>query len=143
VVQRDAQYWFFLLAQFCVGVIILATMIFGPQPWNWAHWMGLAIAAPALVLLFVARLQLGGSFSVTPQARQLVTHGLYSKIRNPIYFFGEIMIAGFFIAIHKPLLLLVLAIATPIQMFRARKEARVLEEKFGDEYRQYKQRTWF
>jgi protein-S-isoprenylcysteine O-methyltransferase Ste14 len=105
--------------------------------------MGLAIAAPALVLLFVARLQLGGSFSVTPQARQLVTHGLYSKIRNPIYFFGEIMIAGFFIAIHKPLLLLVLAIAIPIQMFRARKEARVLEEKFGDEYRKYKQRTWF
>jgi protein-S-isoprenylcysteine O-methyltransferase Ste14 len=143
VVKRDAQYWFFLLAQLCVGVIILAVMIIGPQPWNWAHWLGLAIAAPALVLLFVARFQLGGSFSVTPQARQLVTRGLYSKIRNPIYFFGEIMIAGFFIAIHKPLLLLVLAIATPIQMVRARKEARVLEEKFGDEYRQYKQRTWF
>jgi protein-S-isoprenylcysteine O-methyltransferase Ste14 len=143
VVQRDAQYWFFLLAQFCVGVIILAVMIFGPQPRDWAHWLGLAIAAPALILLFVARLQLGGSFSVTPQARQLVTHGLYSKIRNPIYFFGEIMIAGFFIAIHKPLLLLVLAIATPIQIFRARKEARVLDEKFGYEYRKYKQRTWF
>lgn len=80
---------------------------------------------------------------MTPQARQLVTRGLYSKIRNPIYFFGEIMIAGFFIAIHKPILLLVLAIATPIQIVRARKESKVLEEKFGDEYRQYKQRTWF
>jgi protein-S-isoprenylcysteine O-methyltransferase Ste14 len=143
VVRRDTQYWLFLLAQLCVGVVILAVMIFGPQPRDRAHWLGLAIAAPALILLFVARLQLGGSFSVTPQARQLVTHGLYSKIRNPIYFFGEIMIAGFFIAIHKPLLLLVLAIATPIQMFRARKEARVLDEKFGDEYRKYKQRTWF
>jgi protein-S-isoprenylcysteine O-methyltransferase Ste14 len=143
VVRRDTQYWLFLLAQLCVGLVILAVMIFGPQPWNWAHWLGLAIAAPALLLLFVARFQLGGSFSVTPQARQLVTYGLYSKIRNPIYFFGEIMIAGFFIALHKPLLLLVLAIATPIQMVRARKEARVLEEKFGDEYRQYKQRTWF
>ena len=118
-------------------------MIFGPWPRDWAHWLGLAIAIPALALLFVARFQLGGSFSVTPQARQLVTQGLYSKIRNPIYFFGEIMIAGFFIAIHRPWLLLLLAIVIPMQIVRAGKEAKVLEEKFGDEYRQYKQRTWF
>jgi protein-S-isoprenylcysteine O-methyltransferase Ste14 len=133
----------FLVLQLCLGLIILAVMIFGPWPRNWAHWLGLAIAVPALGLLFVARFQLGGSFSVTPQARQLVTHGLYSKIRNPIYFFGEIMIAGFFIAIQKPLLLLVLAIVTPMQIVRARKESQVLEEKFGEEYREYKQRTWF
>lgn len=141
--NKSSGYWLFLVAQLCVGMILLAVMIFGPQPWNWAHWLGLAIAAPALVLLFVARFQLGGSFSVTPQARQLVTRGLYSKIRNPIYFFGEIMIAGFFIAIHRPALVLVLAVLTPIQIMRARKESGVLEEKFGDEYRQYKQRTWF
>jgi protein-S-isoprenylcysteine O-methyltransferase Ste14 len=129
--------------QLCVGLIILAVMILGPWPRDWAHWLGLAIAIPALVLLFVARFQLGGSFSVTPQARQLVTQGLYSKIRNPIYFLGEIMIAGFFIAIHRPWLLLLLAIVIPMQIVRAGKEAKVLEEKFGDEYRQYKQRTWF
>ena len=53
------------------------------------------------------------------------------------------MIAGFFIAIHRPWLLLLLAIVIPMQIVRAGKEAKVLEEKFGDEYRQYKQRTWF
>jgi protein-S-isoprenylcysteine O-methyltransferase Ste14 len=31
----------------------------------------------------------------------------------------------------------------PIQVLRARKESKVLEEKFGDEYRQYKRSTWF
>jgi protein-S-isoprenylcysteine O-methyltransferase Ste14 len=143
VANRDSGYRAFLLAQLCIGMVILALMIFGPKPWNWAHWLGLAIAVPALVLLFVARFQLGGSFSVTPQARHLVTHGLYSKIRNPIYFFGEIMIAGFFIAIHRPVLIFFLVIATPIQIIRARKESKVLEEKFGDEYRQYQQSTWF
>src|SRR3954451_24951737 len=104
-------------------------MIFGFKPWNATHWVGLAIAAPALVLLLVARFQLGGSFSITPQARRLVTHGLYSKIRNPIYFFGEFVIAGASLAIHRPLLLVVLAIVTPVQIVRARKESKVLEEK--------------
>jgi protein-S-isoprenylcysteine O-methyltransferase Ste14 len=31
----------------------------------------------------------------------------------------------------------------PMQIVRARKEARVLEEKFGEEYRAYRARTWF
>jgi protein-S-isoprenylcysteine O-methyltransferase Ste14 len=83
--------------------------------------------------------------SLTPPvrkaARQLLTRGLYSKIRNPVYFFGETMIVGFFIASHRPILLLVLAIATTIRIVRAREESKVLEEKFEDEYRQYKQRT--
>jgi len=32
----------------------------------------------------VARCQLGKSFSIKPKARELVAHGLYSKIRNPL-----------------------------------------------------------
>ena len=31
----------------------------------------------------------------------------------------------------------------PVQIFRARREARVLEEKFGEEYRVYRRGTWF
>jgi protein-S-isoprenylcysteine O-methyltransferase Ste14 len=133
----------FLVVQLCVGLIILAVMIFGPWPRDWAHWLGLAIAIPALALLFVARFQLGGSFSVTPQARQLVTQGLYSKIRNPIYVFSALLIFGFVLALQKPIVFLLLAILIPMQIIRARQESKVLEEKFGDEYRHYKRSTWF
>jgi protein-S-isoprenylcysteine O-methyltransferase Ste14 len=144
VISSDAKFSFFLFFQCCVAALAIFVMLFlGPKPWNWAHWFGLAIAVPALVLLLVARFQLGKSFSITPQARKLVTHGIYSKIRNPIYFFGELVMVGFFTVLHRPILLVVPAIVAPIQILRVRKESKVLEEKFGDEYRQYKQSTWF
>ena len=38
---------------------------------------------------------------------------------------------------------LFLLVVIPMQIFRARREARVLEEKFGEEYREYRRRTWF
>jgi protein-S-isoprenylcysteine O-methyltransferase Ste14 len=30
-----------------------------------------------------------------------------------------------------------------MQIFRAKNEARVLENAFGDEYREYRRKTWF
>jgi protein-S-isoprenylcysteine O-methyltransferase Ste14 len=30
-----------------------------------------------------------------------------------------------------------------IQVVRARQEAKVLEARFGDEYREYREKTWF
>ena len=92
-------------------------------------------------LLLIAQGQLGSSFSITPQARHLVTHGLYSRIQNPVYVFGGLFVLGFALAIQKPILFLVLAIIVPMQIVRACAEARVLEEKFGDEYREYRGRV--
>src|SRR5437868_12989828 len=73
--NTDPNFAWLFVVQIGAGVAILASILFLPTPWNWAHWLGLAIAAPALVLLCVARNQLGRSFSVTAQARQLVTGG--------------------------------------------------------------------
>ena len=131
------------VVQVGAGIAILIAIVLLPTPWNWAHWLGLAIATPAVVLLFIARYQLGRSFSVTPQARQLISHGIYAKIRNPIYVFSAMLIFGFLLALQKPIVFLLLAILIPVQIFRARQESKVLEEKFGDEYRQYKRSTWF
>lgn len=90
-----------------------------------------------------ARIQLGKSFSVRAKATELVTQGVYSKIRNPVYVFGTVFIVGLILWIAQPLYLLVLAVLVPAQVIRARKEAQVLEAKFGDAYRAYRTRTWF
>jgi len=105
--------------------------------------IGLALMAVAFVCWSVARLQLGKSFSVRAKATELVTHGIYSKIRNPIYVFGTLFIAGLILSTGHSVWLLVLLLVIPMQVIRARTEAKVLEAKFGDAYRAYRAKTWF
>ncbi len=90
-----------------------------------------------------ARWTLGKSFSVTPQARELVTRGIYSKLRNPIYVTGTIFILGIVLVIGVRWLWIALVLLVVVQVLRARKEAQVLEAKFGDEYLRYRAQTWF
>jgi len=88
-------------------------------------------------------MQLGKSFSIAPKATALVTRGIYSRIRNPIYLFSAAWIAGLALALGTPIALLVLVPLIPMQAARARKEARVLEASFGEGYREYRRKTWF
>jgi protein-S-isoprenylcysteine O-methyltransferase Ste14 len=111
--------------------------------WTPVRAGGAVIAAIGLVLLLTARIQLGRSFSVSAQAHKLVTMGLYSRIRNPIYVFSAMFLAGAAIAIGHPMLLVVLLALVPVQVVRARKEEQVLTQAFGEEYVRYKARTWF
>ena len=112
-------------------------------PWTAMPLVGLSLTLAGFVLWTVARFQLGASFSVSAQARQLVTKGLYSKIRNPIYFFGSWVLVGAILLFGRPLWLLVFLVVIPLQLWRARKEAAVLEAAFGAEYRKYRAGTWF
>ncbi len=105
--------------------------------------VGGAVMLVSFGLLVVARIQLGKSFTASARARALVTHGLYSKIRNPIYVFGGVFIAAVFVYLGTPLVLLLFVVLIPLQIQRARTESKVLERAFGDEYRAYKARTWF
>lgn len=105
--------------------------------------VGLALVAIGLAGWVTARIQLGRSFSIRAKATELVTHGIYSKIRNPVYVFGTVLLVGLILWFGHPLLLLVLLVIVPMQVLRARKEAQVLEAKFGDAYRAYRARTWF
>jgi len=113
-----------------------------PHPWTWMQTLGVCMMAVGFPLWLVAHIQLGESFAVTAQARTLVTHGLYAKIRSPIYVFGSIGIAGAILFESQPLLLLVFVVLIPLQVVRTRNEARALEAKFGEEYRNYVRRTW-
>lgn len=141
--MKDTKFILFLCIQLLAAMILLGVIIFWKGQWNWMRWTGLALGVPALLLLFLARFQLGKSFSATPQARELVTHGLYSKIRNPMYVFSALLIVGFALTVQIWYLLVIIAVLMPLQIIRAHQEAKVLEAKFGDAYREYRKNTWF
>jgi protein-S-isoprenylcysteine O-methyltransferase Ste14 len=128
-----------------VPLVAIADLVweFAHPPWTSMRVLGLVLMLPALTLLTIARIQLGNSFSLAPQATQLVTRGIYSRIRNPIYVFGTFVFSGLFLFLERPLLLLLLVPVLIFQISRARAEARAPAAHFGDQYRQYKATTWF
>jgi protein-S-isoprenylcysteine O-methyltransferase Ste14 len=104
---------------------------------------GVALAAVSFVFVVLARVQLGRSFAVTPRASNLVTHGLYSRLRHPIYIFVDLTICGVALAVHSWYVLLPLVIMVPMQARNAHGESKLLQEKFGERFEIYRRATWF
>jgi len=95
------------------------------------------------VLWFIARAQLGEAFSVRPEARRLVTTGLYSKLRHPIYVFGTSAFLLVLLALQGWQALILWAILVLVQIVRARREEHTLAEAFGADYEEYRRTTLF
>jgi protein-S-isoprenylcysteine O-methyltransferase Ste14 len=132
--------WLPLVVVLCMFTLVIQSSV-GAQ--GHLRWLGCAIALIGFAGIITARYTLGRSFSVKAKATALVTTGIYSRIRNPIYLSGAICVIGVAIMLSKFYLLSILIVIIPMQILRARREARVLEEKFGEEYRRYRSQTWF
>lgn len=130
------------LAVIFIGAVVFGywTFRFPPAP---HRTIGLLIVAISLPFLVIARVQLGRAFSVQARASELVTTGLYSRIRNPIYVFSSLVFVGLIVWWGNPWYFLVFAVIIPVQFIRARKESQVLREKFGAAYDEYSRKTWF
>ena len=96
-----------------------------------------------LPLLGLARQQLGNAFAVTPQAKGLVTRGLYSRIPHPMYAFLDVTLLGGVVVSRQTWLIVIWAGLVVVQVWQAQREAKVLEQAFGDTYREYRRRTWW
>ena len=121
--------------------VLVAAIAVAPRTVYWLA--GIGLAALAFPLWIVARRQLGASFSFRADARRLVTTGLYSRIRHPVYVFGTAAAWSAFLALQVwPLFWAMIALAG-VTLWRVRQEERVLREAFGAEYEDYRRRTWF
>ena len=106
-------------------------------------FLGIALIIPSFVLLLIAFHQLGNSFAVNAQAKELVTKGLYAKIRHPMYVFQLLLFLGLAMVTRDVIAYGFCVFALVFVVWRVRRENHVLEEKFGDAYRAYCERVWF
>jgi len=111
----------------------------------WAGWAGAALFAGALLMLWRSHADLGANFTpvaVVQEGQRLVTTGVYRYIRHPMY------AAHFLWAFAQPLLLwnwiagfALLITFIPLYYVRVPVEEGVLAGRFGEEYREYMERT--
>jgi hypothetical protein len=133
----------FTALQLVAAATLLWFLLRGAAPWNMQRSVGSGWSQWASPLSEWPATSSGNHFPSGPRARELVAHGLYSIIRDPIYVFGSMIILGLILVLQKPVLWVGLAAVVAIQTIRARREARVLEAAFGDSYREYLRKTWF
>ena len=130
-----------------LALALIAYLLFGTrlihQQWTPVRLAGMTLAAVAFAGLLLSRVQLGRAFAIQARATTLVTSGIYSKVRNPIYLFGGLVFLGLGVAFHSWPLLALLGLTVPLQIARARRESAVLEDRFGERYRAYRRQTWF
>jgi protein-S-isoprenylcysteine O-methyltransferase Ste14 len=80
------------------------------------------------------------SISIVPQARKLVDHGPYRKVRHPLYLGEIVTVLGFALALGGPLPLVGWVLLVVLQAYRATQEELLLGTAIP-EYRAYQLRT--
>jgi protein-S-isoprenylcysteine O-methyltransferase Ste14 len=128
-----------------MGAMLLSWPVMCPlDPWRIAipgavSWTGLGMIAVAAVLAVGALIQLRGVENID----HLVTTGLFSRLRHPMYAGFILWIAGWILR-YGALASLIPAVACASSiLWWKHLEERALEAEYGEEYRRFHQRTWF
>ncbi|MFX1412095.1 MAG: methyltransferase family protein [Promethearchaeota archaeon] len=108
-------------------------------------YIGFILYLTGALLILVARAQLGrfGTAELsTERDHQLFTQGVYKYIRNPMYSGGLIATIGFCLVFRSIITLIIMFIYTfLVYRMRIIEEERILLEKFGKEFEDYKMKT--
>jgi protein-S-isoprenylcysteine O-methyltransferase Ste14 len=110
-----------------------------------AYYAGVLLFVFTLWLLWRAHTDLARSWSAVVQIKrdqQLVTEGIYTHVRHPIYSAHLLWGAAQVLLIHNWLCVFVgFALIVAIMSLRIPREEKLLLEQYGEEYRSYMQRT--
>ena len=85
-----------------------------------------------------------GNFNIQPEvkAETLVTKGIFSVLRNPMYTGIILLFLPTILKAHSALMWIYYALLVTVLILKIYKEEIFLQEKFGEVYSLYKARTW-
>ncbi len=154
-VRRREDNTLFLAAQAVFGVgAIGGLLVYLVNP-AWMHWsqldlpvwlrlVGGPLGLVCLALFYWVFQHLGENVTPTAQVRQqhtLVTSGPYRWVRHPMYSSGAVMFASYFLLSANWFVAVMCGMALVMLLIRLPTEEANLLERFGDEYRDYMERT--
>jgi protein-S-isoprenylcysteine O-methyltransferase Ste14 len=112
---------------------------------KWWRWVGLAMCGVGVAVRLLALKALGQWFSayVTLQpGHRLVREGIYRWVRHPLYLSLVLGPAGVALVFRSPLALPIFGLAVAFCVDRIGKEERLLAERFGSEFLEYRGTSW-
>ena len=114
------------------------------DPWRIAvpgvvRWLGLGMVTAAVALAVGALVQLRGLENID----HLVTTGLFSRIRHPMYTGFILFIAGWVVRHGAVASLVIGVVCVGNILYWRRLGEGALEAQYGEDYRSYRKGTWF
>ena len=120
--------------------------VFYSNPWTWLLWVVFSLAASVLYRRigtdFGLRRFIGKS-ELRPKEEEsrLITTGMHGKVRHPIYLAHLLTLTGLMLGSGLKVLFAEWLFAVVTGVFMVRMEEAELEDRFGEEYREYKRRV--
>ncbi len=111
---------------------------------EWARWFGFGFGIIVVGLIYWLFTSIGSGItpvSATRKEHKLVTHGIYRWVRHPLYTVGSSLYVSFGLMSDNWFIILLGILAFIAMAIRTPKEEANLIEKFGDEYREYMEKT--
>jgi protein-S-isoprenylcysteine O-methyltransferase Ste14 len=126
-----------------LGIILISLVALLAWDGYWFQKIGSLISVLSFILWTVSRIHLEESIEENPESERLVTDGIYSKIRQPMYIFSSMCLFGLSLALNSAIFYVIFLVLVFLQLNKMKQRELLLEERFGEEYRKYKKRTWF
>ncbi len=112
---------------------------------NWIYFVGLFINIIGLLIWWSAKITIAENWDAgygQPKIKKLVTFGIYSKIRHPLYWGINLTLAGLAL-ISLNIFIAIISIFIVIYFFRRMCiEDKFLAKELGKQYLDYKNKTW-